>query len=230
MWSKQAPALAEEVDVPETEKKQRIHEALRPPALDLIDLRHENPSASAADYLGALETAFGDILAGEELYHMFLNLDQLAGERPSEYLTRFQSHLCQVVQKGGIPTGQVNVSLLRQFIKGTLFDQFLLVDLHLRDRLDDPPSYLTLIGLVRKREDEDRGKTLKVKAAKGRNIHLNVHEAKKQDKEEDKSVADRLDRIEKLQAGAMSHHYSSQHNQFQNLKQILIRWDIQLSL
>ncbi len=198
VWSKQARALAKETNVPDTEKKRRIREALRPPALDIIeDLRRETPSASAADYLRALETAFGDILTGEELYHTFLNLDQVAGERPSEYLTRLQAHLRQVVQKGGIPAGQASVSLLKQFIKGTLFDQFLLVDLHLRDRLADPPSYLTLLGLVRKREEEDRGKSLKVKASKGKNVHLNAHEAEP-DKKQDQSVADRLDRIEKL--------------------------------
>ncbi len=56
---------------------------------------------------------------------------------------------------------------------------------------------MTLLGQVRKREDEDRGKSLKVKASKGKNVHLNAHEAEP-DKKQDQSVADQLERIEKL--------------------------------
>ncbi|XP_072030827.1 zinc finger CCHC domain-containing protein 12-like [Amphiura filiformis] len=202
LWMTQARALVEEGEsaVSEAEKKRRIREALRTPALDIIeDLRQENPKATAKDYLTALEVAFGTTLSGEELYHQFLNLDQNSGEKPSAYLCRLQASLRQVIQKDGVDTDQSNRVLLRQFIKGTLFDQMMLVDLHLRDKMDSPPTYLNLLSLVRRQEEEYFGRSKKVKATKtSKSVLLARQEADKSPStsHDDDSLANRIARLE----------------------------------
>ncbi|XP_071961243.1 paraneoplastic antigen Ma2-like [Antedon mediterranea] len=175
VWRAQAKALIEEAEteVSQSEKKRRLREALRSPALDIIDdVKKDNPQATAKDYLDALEVVFGTTLSGEELYHQFVGLDQQAGEKPSDYLSRLQSSLRQIVQKGGIAADKANQALLKQFLKGTLFDQLLLVDLHLRDQVVNAPTYLTLLGQVRRWEEECQRKTKKAKAIGARIAHV----------------------------------------------------------
>ncbi|XP_033104921.1 paraneoplastic antigen Ma3 homolog [Anneissia japonica] len=206
-------ALIEESDVPQSEKKRRIREALRSPALDVIDdLKREKPSATANDYLEALEVVFGTTLSGEELFHQFIGLDQQSGEKPSEYLSRLQTSLRQVVRKGGVKAESANQALLKQFLKGTLFDQLLLVDLHLRDQISNLPTYLTLLGKVRRWEEESSGKNKKAKAIGARNAHVAKIEAAKEE-----GIAERLSRLEKiLLKSPMVHSYQQSAPQHQN--------------
>ena len=71
VWLTQARALLEEVEseIPEVEKRRRIREALKTPALDLIEyLRRDSPKATAKDYLEVLEIAFGSTLSGGGSY------------------------------------------------------------------------------------------------------------------------------------------------------------------
>ena len=55
----------------------------------------------------------------------------------------------------------------------------ILVDLHLRDKMDTPPFYLELLSLVRRLEEEHFGRSRKAKAAKAnRAVHFNVQEVR----------------------------------------------------
>ena len=213
MWITQARAMVEEGDTSDVEKRRRIREALKSPALNLIeDLRRERPSATAADYLDGLEAAFGSTLTGEELYHQFLNLDQDHGESPSAYLTRLQSSLRQVLLKKGAPPSDANKVLLRQFLKGTLYDQMMLVDLHLRDKLGSPPTYLELLTLVRRQEEEYLGRSQKSKAAKAsRAAHVSIHQVEDTAHE---TLTTRLTKVEEMLktiATSFEHQASSNH-------------------
>ena len=108
-------------DLDDAQKRRRIREALRPPALNTInDLRRDNPAASSLDYLKALDVAFGDTETDDELF------------------VKLHSHKPLV---------------------SILFDEMILFNnLHLRDKVDQPPSFLTLLSLVRKQEDEAKVK------------------------------------------------------------------------
>ncbi len=153
--------------LPDAEKRRRVREALKPPALDIIDdLKADNPAANVEEYMTALDLAFGSTESGDDLYIKFCSLNQQPGERPSAYLTRLQGALRRVIHKGGIAVEKGNYTLLNQFLKGTLFDQMLLVDLHLRDQLESPPTYLSLLGIVRREEETHFARNQKAKSTK----------------------------------------------------------------
>ena len=181
LWMVQARALIEEAEtgISEPEKRRRIQEALKAPALNIIeDLRREKPAVTARDYLSALDIVFGSTKSGEDLYHDFISMDKRPAEKPSDFLSRLQTALQEVIQKKGIATERASQVLLKQFFRGTLFDQMLLVDLHLREQLDNPPTFLDLLSQVRKREDEYYGRSVKNKAAKAaRNVHFAPQQA-----------------------------------------------------
>ncbi|XP_033100218.1 paraneoplastic antigen Ma1 homolog [Anneissia japonica] len=193
VWKTQAKALIEEAEteVSQAEKRRRLREALRSPALEVIDdLRRENPSATAKDYLQALEVVYGSTLTGEELFHQFFAIEQKAGETPSHYLSRLQGALRHVLQKGGIPEDKMNAVILKQFIRGIIYEPLLLVDLRLRELHETPPTYLTLLGKVRRWEEESN----KQEKAKGqsRNSVAAAHTVSNND------LAERMSKIEKM--------------------------------
>ncbi len=59
-WLEQARVMVEGSDCPEREKRRRIMESLRGPALEIIrSLRFSNPEASSDEYISAIDKAFG---------------------------------------------------------------------------------------------------------------------------------------------------------------------------
>ena len=143
----------------DSEKRRRLREALRPPAASIItDLRRERPQATASEYLDALELAFGSTESPEELNLLFHSTHQRRGESPSEFLTRLQGILRKLVRKGAAKKEKSDSLLIEQFIKGVLFDEILLVNLRLKDLKKNPPTYLTLLQLVRREEAEQQAK------------------------------------------------------------------------
>lgn len=145
--------LEEEED--DQEKRRRIREALRPPAASIIsDLRRDQQAATSQDYLAALELAFGGTESATELHVLFHSSHQKQGETPSEYLTRLQDILRRLIRKGGVEKEKKDCLLLSQFIKGILYDEMLLVNLQLKEKVPQPPTYLELLQMVRREEAE----------------------------------------------------------------------------
>lgn len=155
-WVEQVEGLmAEWTGVSEIEKRKRIRESLRPPASQIIsDLKQDLPSATSEDYLAALEAVFGTTESGEELLIKYHSMKQNNEEKPSAYLSRLQSAIRHVLRKGGLVPGDVNRIRLRQFIRGLLFDDLLITTLQLRDRLTDPPGFISLLSMLRRYEEE----------------------------------------------------------------------------
>ncbi|XP_067275536.1 paraneoplastic antigen Ma1 homolog [Pseudorasbora parva] len=76
-WVEQARLMIEEYDRPEREKKMRIMESVKGPALEILQaVRFNNPSATAMDYTDIPEITFGNPESGEELYFAFRMLCQ----------------------------------------------------------------------------------------------------------------------------------------------------------
>ncbi|XP_033121570.1 paraneoplastic antigen Ma3-like [Anneissia japonica] len=144
-------------DLDDAEKRRRIRVALRPPSLSIInDLRRDNPAATSYDYLRALDMAFGDTETDNELFVKFHTTTQKEGETPSKFLNRLQNILRRVLRRGIVPRAQSDGVRLNQFIRGILFDEMVIVNLHLRDKTANPPSFLSLLSSVRKQEEEER--------------------------------------------------------------------------
>ena len=78
----------------------RIVESLLPPAANVV--KHLGPNSSPQDYLSLLDSAYGIVDDGDELFAKFLNTNQNSGEKPSSYLQRLQTALSKVVKQGGL--------------------------------------------------------------------------------------------------------------------------------
>uniref|UniRef100_A0A3B5LS69 Uncharacterized protein n=1 Tax=Xiphophorus couchianus TaxID=32473 RepID=A0A3B5LS69_9TELE len=102
-WMEQAQLMVDESDCSIREKRKRIVESLKGPALEIAQaVRTDDPDASPEEYIEALERAFGSPESPEDLYFSFRALRQSAGESLSDFLRRVERKLTKVVQRGGI--------------------------------------------------------------------------------------------------------------------------------
>lgn len=152
-WLEQAKLMIEECECADKEKKRRILESLKGPALDIIQaVRMLNPDTSPMEYIQAIDSTFGTSESAEDLYISFRSLYQKPGERLSEFLRRLERLLSKVVQRGGLPVDAIDKVRLEQLIKGATESDLMLLQLNLRDRRGKPPSFLSLLKEIREEE------------------------------------------------------------------------------
>ena len=155
-WVEQARLMIEEGDRPEREKRMRIMESVKGPALEILQaVRFNDPLATSVDYLNVLENTFGTPESGEELYFAFRMLCQHPTEKLSEFLRRMERVLNKVVQKGGLHVGTANKARLDQLIKGATRSDLMILNLRLRERRDNPPTFLQLLNEIRLEEEHE---------------------------------------------------------------------------
>lgn len=65
----------------------------------------------------------------------------------SDFLRRLEKFLVKVVQRGGLPVGDANKARVEQLIKGSTSD-LMLLQLKIRERRDNPPTFLNLLREV----------------------------------------------------------------------------------
>ncbi|KAK7906968.1 hypothetical protein WMY93_015580 [Mugilogobius chulae] len=172
-WVEQARLMIEECDRSEREKKMRIMESVKGPALEILQaVRFNNPDATSSDYIDIFETTFGTPESGEELYFAFRMLCQHPNERLSEFLRRLERVLTKVVKKGGLQSSAADKARLDQVIKGAVRSDLMILNLGLRDRRDSPPTFLELLNEIRLEEEHEASrrrlhppKTIYAKAA-----------------------------------------------------------------
>ncbi|XP_026989543.2 paraneoplastic antigen Ma2-like [Tachysurus fulvidraco] len=153
-WLEQARVMVEESDCSFKEKKRRLMECLRGPALELVKaVRASNPDVSPEDCLEALEHAFGTAESGDDLYFAFRSLQQQAGEKLSDFLRRLEHSLNKVIQKGGLPSDCADKARLEQLLRGAIASDLMLVNLRLRERKAKPPTFLELLREIREEEE-----------------------------------------------------------------------------
>uniref|UniRef100_A0AAZ1XB38 Uncharacterized protein n=1 Tax=Oreochromis aureus TaxID=47969 RepID=A0AAZ1XB38_OREAU len=171
IWLEQATLLVDEGECSDKEKRRRILESLKGPALEIIQaVRLTQPDASSQDYIEAIETIFGRVESAEELYLSFRALHQQPGEHLSEFLRRLERSLVKVVQGGGLPVSAANKARLEQLVKGST-SELMLLQLKIRERMDSPPSFLNLLREVM--EEEGR-QAWDVGLAKGVEHHIRL--------------------------------------------------------
>lgn len=156
-WVEQARLMIEECDCSEREKRRRVVESLKGPALEIIQaVRRDNPDASPESYVESLESAFGSLESGEDLYLAFRSLGQQRGEKLSDFLRRLERSLTKVVQRGGLPSHRVDRARIDQLIRGATESEIMLLQLRLRERKEEPPAFLKLLSEIREEEDHAR--------------------------------------------------------------------------
>ncbi|RXN37556.1 paraneoplastic antigen Ma1-like protein [Labeo rohita] len=155
-WIEQARLMITECECSEKEKRQRIVESLKGPALELIRaVRFSNPEASALQYLEAVESTFGSSDSGEDLYFKFRLLRQSTGQTLSEFLRRIEKMLSKVVERDGLSPGLVDKVRIKQLVRGAVNSDMMLLQLRLRERKHYPPSFLNLLKEIRKAEESE---------------------------------------------------------------------------
>lgn len=154
-WRSQIDLLIADPNLSPLHVTRRIMESLLTPAADLI--KGLGPDTLPTVLLRILDSAFGTVQDGEELYAQFLNILQNPGERPSVYLQRLQLTLNAVVKRGGIPAAETDRHLLKQFVRGC-WDNAVITKLQLEQRRENPPTFSELLLLLRTEEDRQQVK------------------------------------------------------------------------
>lgn len=171
-WLEQAKFMSEEYEWSDKEKRRRIIESLKGPALEIIQaVRLSNPNASHIDYIQALESTFGTSESGEELYFTFRSMHQRQHECLSDFLLRLERTLNKVLQKGGLTVSEANKARLEQLIKGATESDLMILQLNLRDRRSDPPSFLNLLKEIREEEEREAARQKFKKPAQRQYVH-----------------------------------------------------------
>lgn len=129
-------------------QRRKILENILPPASDVV--KQLGSSAHPRDYMKLLDSAFGLVEDGEEIFAKFLNTNQNPGEKASEYLQRLHALLSTAVKRNGVKKSDVDRHLLKQFRRGC-WDHTLILQLELKT--DKPPDFAELLWQLRREED-----------------------------------------------------------------------------
>lgn len=146
-------------------KSRKLLESLLLPAVDIV--KHLTPESPPSVYLEILDSAFGTVEDGDDLFAKYLNTMQDNGEKPSAYLQRLQVMLNTTLRRGGISASDLDRHLLRQFVRGC-WENLLIAELQLEQRKQNPPTFAELLLLLRTAEDKRSSKTSRMKQ------HFNV--------------------------------------------------------
>ena len=171
-WRSGVDLLLKDPAVSDLQRSRRILESLLPPAVDMV--RHLTPDTPPMVYLQILDSAYGTVQDGDELYAKFMELFQDAGENPSAYLHRLQVALTLAVKRGGVPATELDRHLLNQFCRGC-WDNTLISELQLKQRKSRPPSFAELLLLLRTEEDRGAAKVQRMKQHLGSKARAGAH-------------------------------------------------------
>ena len=178
-WLEQAYLMVEESEGSDKDKRRRIMESLKGPALELLKaVRLSDPDASPENCLDALESAFGLAESGDDLYFSFRLMQQQSGEKLSDFLRRLERALAKVVQRGGLSAYNMDRARVDQLLKGAVNADLMLLQLRLRERQANPPKFLDLLREIRKEEEYEASKVKLSHSA--RTVHAKVQAEHKQ--------------------------------------------------
>lgn len=155
-WLEQARLMISESDCSAKEKRKRIVESLKGPALEVIKaVRANNTDATALEYIEALESAFSTSESGEDLYFAFRLLRQEPGEALSDFLRRQERSLTLVIKRGGLTPQRADRARVEQLLRGAIESDLMLLKLRLHERKENPPTFLRLLNEIREEEENE---------------------------------------------------------------------------
>ena len=159
-WRSHVELLLNDQSISPLQISRRILESLLSPAADVV--KGLRPDSRPLTYLQLLDSAFGTVEEGEELFAQFLNIYQDPTEKSSTYLHRLQAALNRAVKRGGVSSEEVDNHLIKQFCRGC-FDSTLLSTLQLEQKKRSPPAFSELLLMVRTEEDRQQQKASRMK-------------------------------------------------------------------
>ena len=188
-WRLHARTVAEDIHVRDSDRKRLLRESLLRPALDIalsLDV-----FATSDELVKVLDDHFADVSDGRDLYVQFLRSVQDEDESASDFLQRLHLLGLKVVHHGGLPLGNLDKAVARQF-EYNCSDEFLLEVIGARNLVEDPPPVSELLRSVRTAECRRREKELRLKVEndKTRDAELREKEMANQISDLQRKVAD----------------------------------------
>lgn len=172
-WRTSVELILKDPALSDLQRSRKILDSLVPPAANVV--KPLGPQALPTAYLELLDSAFGTVEDGDELFAVFLNTLQNSEERPSQYLHRLQTVLTKAIRRGGVYASEADKHLLRQFCRGC-WDNVLIADLQLERKRDSPPPFPELLLQLRVEEDRQSAKDNRMKKHLGASKHkANAH-------------------------------------------------------
>lgn len=170
-WHTSVEVLIKDPSVSKSHCAHRILDSLLPPASEMI--KHLGPQAEPSAYLELLDSAYGAVEDGDELYARFMSTLQNDGEKPSAFLQRLHVALSTTMKRGGVSPHDFDQQLLKQFCRGC-WENSLIIDLQLEQRKRNPPSFAELLLLLRTEEDKKAAKMSRMRQHLGCSKPANV--------------------------------------------------------
>ncbi len=137
-WRSNVELLLKDTTQSDLYKSRKLLESLLSPAIDIV--KHLTPESPLNAYLEILDSAFGTVEDGDDLFAKYLNTMQDNGEKPSAYLQRLQVMLNTTLRRGGVTASDLDRHLLRQFVRGC-WDNILIAELQLEQKKQNPEKY-----------------------------------------------------------------------------------------
>lgn len=159
-WRTQVDLLLADPSLNDAYKVRRILESLLSPAVNVV--KPLGISSPPGAYITQLDSAFGVVEDGEDLFAAFLSSNQNSGEKPSAYLSRLHSLITRAISRGGASADNINSQLLRQFCRGC-WDQSIIIGLQLEYKKGNPPPFPELLLMLRTEEDRRSAKLDRMK-------------------------------------------------------------------
>ncbi|XP_069895644.1 paraneoplastic antigen Ma3 isoform X2 [Dipodomys merriami] len=153
-WFEHATDMLQMWQVPEMEKRRRLIECLRGPALQVVSvLRANNAGITVKECLQALQQVFGPVENGKMAQIKFCKAYQEPGEKVSNFVVRLEPLLQKAIEKKVIPRKNVNQTRLKRILGGATLTDKLRDKLKLMKQRRKPPGFLALVKLLREEEE-----------------------------------------------------------------------------
>ncbi|KAL0588486.1 Paraneoplastic antigen-like protein 5 [Plecturocebus cupreus] len=162
VWLEQVTEIMPIWQVSEIEKRRRLLESLRGPALSIMRvLRANNDSITVEQCLDALKQIFGDKEDIRTSQFKFTQTLPKAGEKFSAFLLRLEPLLQKAVQRSPLSAGSTDMIRLKHILSQVSMSFALRGKLRLLDQRRSPPTFLELMKLVQDEEEAEITKAVK---------------------------------------------------------------------
>ncbi|KAM5196286.1 paraneoplastic antigen Ma3-like [Hipposideros larvatus] len=153
-WLGHTTEMLQMWQVPEGEKRRRLMECLRGPALQVVSgLRAHNAAITVEECLAALQQVFGPVESHKIARVKFCKAYQEAGEKVSSFVLRLEPLLQRAVEKNVVSRRNVNQARLKQVLGGATLTDKLRKKLKLMKQRRKAPGFLALVKLLREEEE-----------------------------------------------------------------------------
>nr|XP_026259294.1 paraneoplastic antigen-like protein 5 [Urocitellus parryii] len=168
-WLEQVTEMMQMWQVSEIEKRRRLLESLRGPALSIMRvLLANNDSMTVEQCLDALKQIFGNKEDCRTSQFRFLQTSQKSAEKISAFLLRLEPLLQKAVQQSPLSVQSTDMIRLKHILAQASMTAALRGKLELLDQRGCPPTFLELMKLIR--DEEEWETTMAVMKEKQRQV------------------------------------------------------------